>query len=206
MAHVGTLRDYEFASEAEDIRGSKLYGNDNEKLGTIDDVIFDHGTGEIRYVVVIAEEWLDNRKFLVPGNRLSPSAENEDDFSVPLSKEQVERLPAFDEKTLERNEDWSNYERKYNLVWEEEPVMHIKGTDRVLIQPHAMEESAGSDGGTAELRSPMGTSPGEASAKTTSAIRRRWQTFEDTLRNNRAALLERCGVCQPKSSREREVA
>jgi uncharacterized protein YrrD len=41
-----------------DIRGSKLYGLNDEKLGKIDDVIFDHGTGEIRYVVVDTGGWL----------------------------------------------------------------------------------------------------------------------------------------------------
>jgi sporulation protein YlmC with PRC-barrel domain len=249
MAHVGTLRDYEFATEAEDIRGSNLYGQDDaEKLGTIDDVIFDHGTGEIRYVVVVLEGGPGNRKFLVPGNSLQPSAKNEDDFSVPLSKEQAERLPAFDEKTLERNEDWGEYERKYNLVWEESPVMHIKGSDRVLIpetetsgsgssvgsakppasaqgspnlqkeggvvgryeprQPNAMPplSTESHDIGTAELRSPAGTPASEASAKTTTAVRQRWQNFEERLRNNRQEILERCGVCNPQSGRQRDVA
>src|SRR6266850_695428 len=215
MAHLGTLRDYEFATEAEDIRGSKLYGRDNEKLGTIEDVIFDHPTGEVRYVVVVADGWLDNRRFLVPENSISPSAENRDDFYAPITKDQVKRLPAYDEKALQRDEDWAEYERKYNLVWEEDPVMHIKGTDRVLIPPHEMEESMDSgniaganrqDTGTAELRSPMGTSPSQAGEKTSSAIRQRWQNFENALRNNREEILARCGVCHPKAEREREVA
>jgi sporulation protein YlmC with PRC-barrel domain len=247
MAHLGTLRDYEFASEAEDIRGSNLYGQDDEKLGTIDDVIFDHGTGEIRYVVVVADEWLDRRKFLVSGNRISPSAEYEGDFYVPVSRGQVERLPAFNEKTLERNEEWAEYERKYNLVWEEDPVMHIKGTDRVLIPEAETKAGSGSefgtakppvsgrpnpqkeggvvgryeprqpsnmpplarethDVGTSELRSPAGTPATQASAKTTAALRQRWQTFEEQLRNNREEILARCGVCTPQSDRKREVA
>ena len=44
MPHYGLLRDYRFDDEgaAEDIRGSKIYGLDDEKLGKIDDVIFDH--------------------------------------------------------------------------------------------------------------------------------------------------------------------
>ena len=29
-----------------------MYGLDDEKLGKVDDVIFDHATGSIRYVVV----------------------------------------------------------------------------------------------------------------------------------------------------------
>jgi sporulation protein YlmC with PRC-barrel domain len=215
MAHLGTLRDYEFATEAEDIRGSKLYGRDNEKLGTIEDVIFDHPSGEIRYLVVVADGWLDNRRFLVPGNSISPSAETRDDFYAPITKDQVKRLPAYDEKNLQRDEDWGEYERKYNLVWEEDPVMRIKGTDRVLIPPHEMEESMDSgdiaaadsrDTGTAELRSPMGTPPSQAGEKTSSAIRQRWQNFEEALRNNREEILARCGVCHPKAEREREVA
>src|SRR5258708_6109279 len=52
MGHQGTLRDYRFSDAAEDIRGATLYGLNDEKLGTIDDVIFDHSTGLIRYVVV----------------------------------------------------------------------------------------------------------------------------------------------------------
>ncbi len=45
MAHFGTLRDYKFAQEAGDIRGAELYGAKDEKLGKIDDVIFDHTSG-----------------------------------------------------------------------------------------------------------------------------------------------------------------
>jgi uncharacterized protein YrrD len=55
MAHCGLLRNYRFSDSseaAEDIRGAKLYGVNDEKLGKIEDVIFDHSTGLIRYVVV----------------------------------------------------------------------------------------------------------------------------------------------------------
>jgi sporulation protein YlmC with PRC-barrel domain len=48
MAHYGTLRDYHLVdneSAADDIRGSKVYGLKDEKLGKIDDIIFDHSTG-----------------------------------------------------------------------------------------------------------------------------------------------------------------
>ena len=73
MAHYGTLRDYHFVDNesADDIRGgSKVYGLNNEKLGKIDDVIFDHSTGQIRYVVVDTGGWLSSKKFIVPSHRL----------------------------------------------------------------------------------------------------------------------------------------
>jgi sporulation protein YlmC with PRC-barrel domain len=41
---------------AEDIRGAKVYGRNDEKPGKIDDVIFDHETGAIQYVVVDTQE------------------------------------------------------------------------------------------------------------------------------------------------------
>jgi uncharacterized protein YrrD len=66
MAQSGMLRDYRFTEAAEDIRGSQLYGVNDEKLGKIDDVIFDHATGTIRYIVVDTGGWLSTKKFIVP--------------------------------------------------------------------------------------------------------------------------------------------
>src|SRR5205085_5074293 len=60
MAHYGTLRDYRFThidAATDDIRGSKVYGLNDEKLGKIDDVIFNHSTGEITYVVIDTGGW-----------------------------------------------------------------------------------------------------------------------------------------------------
>ena len=51
MAHYGTLREFRFKENVEDIRGSDVYGRDDEKLGEISDVIFDHSTGDIQYAV-----------------------------------------------------------------------------------------------------------------------------------------------------------
>jgi hypothetical protein len=51
MAHYGLLREYRFSDDVDDIRGATL-GVSNEKLGKIDDVIFDHASGTIQYAVV----------------------------------------------------------------------------------------------------------------------------------------------------------
>jgi sporulation protein YlmC with PRC-barrel domain len=130
MAKSGMLRDYRFANAAEDIRGSKLYGLNDEKLGKIDDVIFDHATGSIRYVVVDTGGWLSTKKFVVPAERLQASAEHKDDFAVALTKQQVEAFPPYNESDLESDEQWSEYEGRYRSKWEADPVMHRAGTDR----------------------------------------------------------------------------
>lgn len=130
MGHQGTLRDYRFSDAAEDIRGSKLYGWNDEKLGTIDDVIFDHSTGLIRYVVVDSGGWLTTNKFIVPTDRLRASAEHKEEFTVDLNKQQVECFPPYKESDLESEKNWSDYEGRYRSKWETGPVMHREGTDR----------------------------------------------------------------------------
>jgi len=108
MPHYGLLRDYRFddLGTDEDIRGSNVYGRDDEKLGKIDDVIFDHSTGAIRYVVVDTGGWFTHKKFLVPPHRLHSSAEHKDDFAVNLDKQQIETLPPYNESDVESGDKW----------------------------------------------------------------------------------------------------
>ncbi|HEY6768227.1 MAG TPA: PRC-barrel domain-containing protein [Candidatus Sulfotelmatobacter sp.] len=133
MAQYGMLRDYSFSEAAEDIRGSRLHGANNEKLGKIDDVIFDYSSGQIRYVVVDTGGWLSTKKFVVPADRIRAASEfeeGEEGYAVDLSKEQIESLPPYQETDLESDEQWADYEGKYRSKWESGPVMHRKETDR----------------------------------------------------------------------------
>lgn len=95
MARYETLGDYRFSDTKEaasDIRGSNVYGPKDEKLGEIDDVIFDEATGAIVYVVVDTGGWLSSKKFLVPPDRIRPSLQHQDDFLVDVRKEQIENF------------------------------------------------------------------------------------------------------------------
>src|ERR1041385_8924897 len=130
VAHYGMLRDTRFAEASEDIRGSHLYGLNDEKLGKIDDVIFDHSTGVIRYVVVDTGGWLTSKKFIVPADRLRSSAEHEDDYRVDVTKEQIESFPPYNESDVKDEKRWGDYENKYRSKWETGPVMHRAETDR----------------------------------------------------------------------------
>ncbi len=130
MAHYGLLGNYNLVETAEDIRGTTLYGAQNEKLGKIDDVIFDHSTGDIQYAVVDTGGWLKSKKFLVPASRLRSSTEHERDFTSDLTKQQIETFPAYDDRDLESQDKWADYESRYRSKWESDPVMHREGTDR----------------------------------------------------------------------------
>jgi sporulation protein YlmC with PRC-barrel domain len=117
-----TLRDYRFNKDIDDIRGSSVYGPTDEKLGKIDDVIFDSDSGQLRYLVVDTGGWLSSRRFLVPPEHLHPSTTHENDFSVNMSKAQIERFPALDEKVLEDKQRFEDYDKSYRSFWTVEPT------------------------------------------------------------------------------------
>jgi uncharacterized protein YrrD len=134
MPHYGTLHETRF-QDAEDIRGADVYGVNDEKLGTIDDVIFDHSSGEIRYLVVDTGGWLRSKKFLVPASRIQPYGHQEDKFYAELDQERIQMLPEYDEKKLKSENEWSDYERQYEEGWKSGTVMYNERTGRVITPP-----------------------------------------------------------------------
>jgi sporulation protein YlmC with PRC-barrel domain len=151
MAHLGTLRDFRFSNNADDIRGSKLYGRNDEKLGEISDVIFDHQSGDLRYVVVDTGGWLSSKQFLVPADRIRPRGEEDDEYVAEVSKREIERFPAYDESNLKDDQKWSKYEKDYRSAsgFEETGgVMHQAGGTNILVP----------DSLPAEGRAPTGSS------------------------------------------------
>jgi hypothetical protein len=200
MPQYGMLRDYRFRDAAEDIRGSKLYGLDDEKLGKIDDVIFDYSTGVITYVVVDTG-WLTTQKFLVPADRLRASAEHADDFAADLTKAQVESFPPYEESDLESEQKWADYEGRYRSKWEADPVMHRAGTDRNITpttqQMAGNRASARDVDPMAETADIGAFTKGGFAASTDSVvishgamgIGPRWDTFQNRLRERRKEVI-----------------
>ncbi|MGB8887294.1 MAG: PRC-barrel domain-containing protein [Candidatus Korobacteraceae bacterium] len=146
MGHYGMLRDYRFTGDVDDIRGATLYGANHDKLGKIDDVIFDHATGTIQYAVVDTGGWLSSKKFLVPADRIAPSAKDEKDFATNATKEQIEALPKYDEDAMKTDADWSNYDRSYREAWGSGPVLHKEGSTHT-ITPEASQMPAATGSG-----------------------------------------------------------
>lgn len=139
MAHLGTLRDYRFQGDIDDIRGSDIYGRDDKKLGSIDDVIFDHSNGTIKYAVVDSGGWLTSKKFLVPGNRIQ-SRGDKDDFYADLTKDQIQHFPEYDEKLHENEDKWDDYEARYHDSWTTVGgVLHKEGSvNTITPEPDEM--------------------------------------------------------------------
>jgi sporulation protein YlmC with PRC-barrel domain len=136
MSHYATLRNHQFEADVDDIRGAKLYGEGGKELATIDDIVFDHSSGEIEYLV--ANEG-HGRSVLVPVSEVRPAIANDSDFETDLTKADMDRMPAFDEKSLTHDKEWKHYMqlhrqaledrekagmREYERNWEDDPVEH----------------------------------------------------------------------------------
>jgi hypothetical protein len=232
MAHYGTLKDVRVADAADDIRGSHLYGLNDEKLGKIDDVIFDHSTGNIRYVVVDTGGWLSSKKFIVPAEGLRASTRHENDFQANLDKHQAESFPPYNESDLDSETKWAGYEGRYRSKWVADPVMHRAETDRNITPTtqqtsgnSASEQAAGQAHGrvtgsrprvgtgasTADLEAasrpteravPAGTDS-VVIGNTAVGIGGRWDTFQSRLRERRKEAVSRCNPCSSESAAKR---
>lgn len=135
MPHYGILRDHKMEN-VDDLRGADVYGVNDEKLGTIDDVIFDHSSGDIRYIVLKTGGLLSRKKVMVPANRVEPYGNHDDKFYAELDKERLEMLPEFKEETMKAQGDWSTYEKDYEKRWNDGAVMYNKTTGRIITPPH----------------------------------------------------------------------
>jgi sporulation protein YlmC with PRC-barrel domain len=135
MPHYGILRDHKM-EDVDDVRGAEVYGVNDEKLGTIDDVIFDHSSGDIRYIVLKTGGLLSRKKVMVPANRVEPYGHHDDKFYAELDKERLEMLPEFNEDTMKAQGDWSTYEKDYEKRWNDGAVMYNKDTGRIITPPH----------------------------------------------------------------------
>jgi sporulation protein YlmC with PRC-barrel domain len=219
MPHYGLLRDYRFddLGTEDDIRGANVYGRDDDKLGKIDDVVFDHSSGEIRYVVIDTGGWFSHKKFLVPTHRLHSSSEHDGDFAVNLDKAQIEALSRYQESDIESEDKWENYEKRYDEAWHAGPVQHRKGSDHdVTPTPEEMPAEPGSIGSQlspserAEISSriiPAGSDEVTISSSAV-GIGSRWLTFEQRLRQRRRDITRACTTCTvgPASDRGAESA
>jgi len=232
VAHYGTLGDVRFADASEDIRGASLYGLNDEKLGTIDDVIFDHSTGTIGYLVVDTGGWLSSKEFIVPADNVSTSTKHSDDFQVPLNKKQVESFPPYKESDLESETKWKDYETSYRSKWTG-PIMHREGTDRnITPTPQQMSGNKASEDAAAAAHGWLASSrPTSASIESQESdveaaemptgrvvpagadtvvidnsavgIGGRWDTFQSRLRERRKEAVTGCSTCTNESATKR---
>ena len=223
MPHLGTLREYRFSSDTDDIRGSKVHGPDNQVLGQIDDVLFDHSIGQIQYAVIDTGGWLSSKKFIVPAYRISEYKRDRDEFYVDLTKEQVQRFPEYNQRLHDDPEQWKDYESRYREHWSTEGgVLHREDSPNT-ITPYPDELPAADGDVTGDFTPERLSSTFSETAPNPNKIRmrpagtaaraedtripgtaqtsERWRSFEDNLRRNRVDITASCRACGPAKDR-----
>lgn len=135
MTHYGNLGNHIVSEDIRDIRGNNVRGADGAKLGKVNDVIFDHDTMEIRYLVIDSGGWLAAGTFLLPADCFSVLENEKADLSACVTREQVANSPQYDKKTLPSENEWKKYEQEFRRYWDEEPVMHRKDSYRIITPP-----------------------------------------------------------------------
>lgn len=135
MTHNGSIGTQAVPEDIRDIRGTIVRGADNKKLGEVSDVIVDHDTMDIQYLVVESQGWLDSGTFLLAANRVSRDENDENNLAATATRQQIEQSPTYDNQVQKSGDEWNRYETEFKRYWDEEPVMHIKGSDRVITMP-----------------------------------------------------------------------
>lgn len=90
--------------EFDDINSYDVYAQDNsgeskdeDKVGSINDILVDSQSGQFRYFVVDTGFWIFGKKVLLPVGLASIDSTDRRIYVRNLTKEQVENLPKFDE-------------------------------------------------------------------------------------------------------------
>ncbi len=135
MAHFGNLGSRQVSGDVQDIRGTVLRDSNDQKLGTVDDLIFDHDTMEIRYLVLDSEGWLQGGRFLLPVERVSADRNHEDGLTTDATRSEIKASPEYDQVSLDSDQAWKKYEQEFKKYWDDKPIMHIKGSDRIITPP-----------------------------------------------------------------------
>ncbi|MDM9379685.1 DUF2382 domain-containing protein [Chlorogloeopsis sp. ULAP01] len=119
--------DYrEYGSDIDNLKSFDVYGANNDKVGSVFDILVDENTGRFRYFVVDTGFWIFGKKVLLPVGRASISYTDKRIYASGLTKEQVENLPDYD--SLER----------IDYDYEEQ----VRGVYRPMADTSALNQSA----------------------------------------------------------------
>ncbi|MEL7070391.1 MAG: DUF2382 domain-containing protein [Cyanobacteria bacterium J06581_3] len=91
-----------------------VYAQGEDKVGTVEDGLFDDTTGQFRYLIVDTGIWIFGKKVLLPVGKAQFDNEQRRVYVHGLTKEQVEKLPEYDGNTVDYN-----YEERVRGVYRE---------------------------------------------------------------------------------------
>ena len=100
---------------SERVEGTSVYNTAGEKLGTIDDLMIDKRSGQVRYAVMEFGGFLGmgTDRYPIPWNMLNYDTA-QDGYVVPLDKAKLEGAPRYaDDDVPDYDETYSSSVNKY---------------------------------------------------------------------------------------------
>src|SRR4029078_403248 len=102
------------------VSGTAVYNANGDKLGSIDDVIIDTVSGQVRYAALDVGGFLGvgTDRYPIPWSMLKYDT-GLNGYVVPLQKEQLERAPRYTQTSMpEYNDDYGrNVYDYYGVTW-----------------------------------------------------------------------------------------
>jgi len=98
-----------------DLRGTSVYGPNDQKLGTVADALVEDRSGDLRYLVIEAG-WLRSRYFLLPADEVYAFGAGADLYAN-LQPRDIEDLPVFSDDVLASDAAFADYETGYRRNW-----------------------------------------------------------------------------------------
>ena len=80
-----------------DLKGMGVYTQDDEKIGTVHDILVDED-GQFRYLVVDLGFWIFGKQVLLPVGRSQIDQGSDRVYAVGMTREQAEHLPEFSDR------------------------------------------------------------------------------------------------------------
>jgi hypothetical protein len=108
LVKLENLTDYEVADGEPDPRGWDLIGRDDQKVGTIKNLLASPSNQMAYFAIIDCGDWLQDRLFIVPLSNINFDRDREKAFG-PFAKEQFLNAPVY----LEGDRDFS----KHNTYW-----------------------------------------------------------------------------------------
>lgn len=91
-----------------------VYAQGEDKVGSVEDGLFDDATGRFRYLIVDTGVWIFGKKVLLPIGKAQFDNENKRVYVHGLTKEQVENLPEYNGDAVDYD-----YEERVRGVYRE---------------------------------------------------------------------------------------
>lgn len=87
----------EMGFDLDDLKNFSVYAQNDDKVGSVHDVLVDDHDGRFRYFIVDTGSWIFGKKVLVPMGLARLDAASQRIYINSLTKQQVQDLPAFDD-------------------------------------------------------------------------------------------------------------